>query len=373
MLALAVANYPANGRTKDVGFRSMVVEFDEMANWNVSGTATQKAYEFHYKLKTLPAYFVTSSVSVITPTPNVTISNLLSDEVISLRVAFRPTAAALKESDYSQWYDYSVKKASLAGGVIVPGEVQNLKAEVNSDTNSTHSVIITFDDPANIQSATTDNDKSIQYMVGYCTYNRFTKKESDCKTLTVFLRNTTASSQTTLNFPNMYTSNVHPPKNLELVFKVTGVSLNGTSGTETKLVKRLDPATKPDAPSNLNSTDIYASQLELTMTSKYDTAGYYVEYNNKGNATKVLLSFGAYGKTPSFKITGLKALTEYEFRAGLIKGGGSEWSALYTVKTSNITMPTPSPAPSSSNMLTSSFVTAIVAMASFLLVLSGSK
>ena len=127
---------------------------------------------------------------------------------------------------------------------MTPGQVRNLKVEVNPDTQSTHSAIFTFDNPANIQSATDPDDKSVQYIIENCIYNRFLKTSQDCAILTEILANASANSQTTLKKSSFYFSNIQPTKTKELLFKVTGVSLNGTHGPTAELIKRLDPSSR---------------------------------------------------------------------------------------------------------------------------------
>lgn len=359
MATLIAGLYPSNGRVSDSGFRHLTVQFDEMTNWNASGTATQKMYEFDFRLKDQPEYFVPSTKAVLTPHPNVTLKNLLINQKIELRVAFKPTSAALKPEDYSQWATFSVKSASEAGPVIVPGKVKNLNVMKNPNNQSTHSAIIAFNDAENIVNSNNLNDTSVQYIVEACIYNPFTKTSADCSILTVFLRNMSSTSQTTLSKPEFYTSNIHPSKTKDMLFKVTGVSLNGTHGESAELVKRLDPTSVPNAPENISSTNVYADELELSMMVDQSPSSIYIQYNIKGNATKMMKYFGTSHKYPVFKIYGLTAETEYEFQAGILtqQYGGSDWSAKYTVKTPNMTAPTPAPSttPSSASMLMSSF------------------
>lgn len=359
MATLIAGLYPSNGQVSDSGFRYLTVQFDEMTNWNASGNATQKMYEFDYKFKDQPKYFVPSTHAVLDPNPNITIKNLLINQKIELRVAFKPTPAALRSEDFSQWATFSVRDASEAGPVIVPGKVRNLNVMKNPDNESTHSAIITFNDPENIVNSNNSNDTSVQYIVEACIYNPFTKASSDCSVLTVFLRNMSSTSQTTLKRIDSYKSNIQPSKTKNMMFKVIGVSLNGTRGESAELVKRLDPTSLPKAPVNITSSDLYADELKLSMEVDQSPSSIYIQYNIKGNATKMMKYFGTSRKNPEFKIDGLTAETEYEFQAGILTQnyGGSQWSAKYTVKTTNVTAPTPAPrtTPSSASLLMSSF------------------
>ena len=72
------------------------------------------------------------------------------------------------------------------------------------------------------------------------------------------------------------------------------------------------------------------------MDLKYSPSSVYVEYNVKGNATKMPKAFGATSLRPPLTINGLEQETDYELRAGVLTAnGGSEWSATYSVKTNN--------------------------------------
>ena len=130
---------------------------------------------------------------------------------------------------------------------MIPGKVQNLTIANNTDANdhSGRKVVITFDDPANVQNASNDNDKSIQYEIQSCVYNDLIGEASNCEMLTVLLRNTSTHQQSTKNgnANGLFSSSFDPATNMEMEFRVTAVSLNGTKGEVEKKVVRLDPST----------------------------------------------------------------------------------------------------------------------------------
>ena len=113
----------------------------------------------------------------------------------------------------------------------------------NPNNRSTHSVILTWDDPTNIQQAAEgSNDKDIQYQLDICPYNRYEpKKREDCQTYAKMLK-TNGTKQTTESGLNVkfYQFNFHPDQNKEMLYILTPFALNGTKGEAGELIKRID-------------------------------------------------------------------------------------------------------------------------------------
>ena len=114
----------------------------------------------------------------------------------------------------------------------------------NPKNESTHSVILTWDDPTNIQQAEEgSNDKDIQYQLDICPYNRYepTKREG-CKTYAKMVRTKGTNQQSTESGQNVpfYGFNFHPDKENELVYMLTPIALNGTKGEVGEIYKRFD-------------------------------------------------------------------------------------------------------------------------------------
>ena len=113
----------------------------------------------------------------------------------------------------------------------------------NPDTESTHSVIVTWVDPTNIRQASALNDKDIQYKIDICTYNRFEPTKRDgCTTFGQILRNKSTINQSSLSGKDaqFYKFNFHPNKENEMLYIVTPVALNGTMGEAAEMPKRID-------------------------------------------------------------------------------------------------------------------------------------
>ena len=119
-----------------------------------------------------------------------------------------------------------------------------MKVEQNPDKKSTHSVIVTWDDPTNIQQAAEgSNNKDIQYQLDLCPYNRYEPNKRDgCKTYAKMLRVKGTNQQSTLNGidASFYGFNFHPDKANELVYILTPYALNGTKGEPVEIIKRFD-------------------------------------------------------------------------------------------------------------------------------------
>ena len=114
----------------------------------------------------------------------------------------------------------------------------------NPKNESTHSVILTWDDPTNIQQAEEgSNDKDIQYQLDICPYNRYepTKREG-CKTYAKMVRTKGTNQQSTESGQNVpfYGFNFQPDKENELVYMLTPIALNGTKGEVGEIYKRFD-------------------------------------------------------------------------------------------------------------------------------------
>ena len=126
---------------------------------------------------------------------------------------------------------------------VIPGKPLDLKIERNPDTNSTHSVIVSWNDPTNVQNAVEKNDKDIQYQLEICPYNRYTPLiRTGCMTYAKMLKNISTHSQSTQIglVPQFYQFNFHPDKENELIYILTPVALNGTKGEPATTFKRID-------------------------------------------------------------------------------------------------------------------------------------
>ena len=143
----------------------------------------------------------------------------------------------------------------------------------NPKDKSTHSVILTWDDPTNIQQAAEgSNDKDIQYQLDICTYNRYepTKREG-CKTYAKMLRTKGTNQQTTESGMNVkfYKFNFHPDQKKELLYILTPFALNGTKGEAGELIKRIDDTKSKCLPcflSILSTLFLFKFSKSLTST-----------------------------------------------------------------------------------------------------------
>ena len=119
-----------------------------------------------------------------------------------------------------------------------------MKVKKNPDTNSTHTVILTWDDPANIQQASEgSNNKNIQYQLDICPYNRYEpNKREGCQTYAKMLRTKGTNNQTTETGMDIefYKFNFHPEQENELIYILTPYALNGTKGEAGEIFKRID-------------------------------------------------------------------------------------------------------------------------------------
>lgn len=358
LVSFAACIWPGGRTITNRTYRGFTVSYDEMENAN-----NETLYAFSYEIADRPKWFF--SQSVITSgnaNPNITLSGLRINEVISFRVAAYQVGQTIKDDMYSPIVNISVKASNLAGPTLVPGMPLDVVVEDNG-SQSTHSAIVRWKDPQNIQDATNAEDKDIQYNIQTCRYNRFTEQRTDCKILAQMLRDDKKAVQSTENMPdNLYRFNLHPGKLDELAFHVTGVSLNGTSGPSAEVIKRLVPANAPQVPTNVTADNIYADQLRLYWVSVKGEN--YIKYNIKGNTTTMMKDGGS-----PMTIDGLKMNTTYEFQVGVYtkERGGSDYSTKYTVSTTDEPAPTPKPDPGSNGtMLTSSIFILVASFFTFL-------
>ena len=124
---------------------------------------------------------------------------------------------------------------------MVPGLPLNLEVLDNGSQKS-HTAIVNWDDPQNIQDSTNDMEKDIQYTLEMCRYNRFNQKKSGCKIEAEIVRNLTTTRQSTQNEDRLYRFDFQPKKADEFIYRLTGIALNGTTGPTAEVVKRLNPA-----------------------------------------------------------------------------------------------------------------------------------
>jgi len=131
---------------------------------------------------------------------------------------------------------------------VTPGPVKNIEV-VDGMNNKTKSAIVNWEDPQNVQDATEERDKDIQYRVETCKYNSLTEKSTECTLIADLLKIKNQIQQTTDQEPSLYNFNFHPEKKNEITYRVTPVSLNGTEGPSAQVIKRLDESkSKPFYP-----------------------------------------------------------------------------------------------------------------------------
>lgn len=351
--------YPVNPNIT-TGFREITISYEPLKTpINITN------YDFEVILANRPNYFVPFSSYSMNVYPNHTIKNLLIGETISYRVGARVNGKEPTKDEFSDFRNVSTKRSSLAQVSVIPGKPLNLTVIKNPDTESTHSVIVTWVDPTNIRQASALNDKDIQYKIDICTYNRFEPTKRDgCKTFGQILRNKSAINQSSLSGKDaqFYQFNFHPNKENEMLYIVTPVALNGTMGEAAEMPKRIDFTKTPPTPSNVNASDIYANQLTLSWDQGISGAQAYIEISPHHTQHEVRKA-----SSNPFVVTGLKNGTEYEFKVGIYttKNGGSGWSYKKKFTTTNEMKPTAPPA-SSSNALTASIFTTVFSVFVFL-------
>ncbi|XP_066936329.1 uncharacterized protein [Clytia hemisphaerica] len=349
LVSFAACAWPGGQRVIDSNARGFTVIHDEADNSN-----NETLYAFSYEIANKPSYFYSQGfLSTGHSSPNLTLSGLRINEIISFKVCNYQLGTTITNDLFSSATDISVKRSELAGNTLVPGIPLNLKVIAGS-SNKFHSATVTWDNPQNIQDSTNETDKSIQYKFEICRYNRFTEMKSKCEIEADILRNKASTTQSTeqTKSSKLYDFNFHPSKSDELVYRITGIALNGTAGPTAEAIARLNSTLAPKAPYNVTvalHTEIYADTLTLSWLSA-DQGVNYVRYNIKGNSTTMMKS----GSSPMV-ISGLRNSTEYEFQVGVYteRNGGSEYSVKYTASTTNEPRPTPKPG-NNGTMLTSS-------------------
>jgi len=288
LVSFAACAWPGGQRVIDSNARGFTVIHDEAENSN-----NETQYAFSYKIANKPSYFSPQNVlSAGNSSPNFTLSGLRINEIISFKVCNYQLGTTITDDLFSSATDISVKRSELAGNTLVPEIPLNLKVIAGSSLKF-HSATVTWDNPQNIQDSTNETDKSIQYKLEICRYNRFTQMKSKCEIEADILRNKTSTTQSTeqTKSSKLYHFDFQPSKSDELVYRITGIALNGTAGPTAEAIARLNSTLAPKAPYNVTAGlyTKYADTLTLSWLS-VDQGVNYVRYNIKGNSTTMMKS-----------------------------------------------------------------------------------
>ena len=83
-------DYPRNGRLYQQGYRSMIVVWDRVPNFNATGDSDGEFYEVRFELNNPPIFFPqTMTIEIAYEEPEIKFSNLLINTQVRMRVGLK--------------------------------------------------------------------------------------------------------------------------------------------------------------------------------------------------------------------------------------------------------------------------------------------
>lgn len=327
-----LVDYPKYPRYLHQDYRSIVITWDRVKDFNLTGQADGELYEIKYRLYLPPPYFPQRMITNFTHgKPVVTLRNLLVNTMLVVRVGLKYNSQ--REPDtYSPYLMFHTTQTPKNKNIELPSHVTDITLQESIIRGNESRIHLAWKTPSDVLKSSKHLFRSIQYAVRVCNYNPLTNEKTNCTAVADVVQDYSKQRQSTF-FEGLYESNeIWVKRNRDVAFLVTSVTLNGQEGSTACKVVRLDANSAPQPPFNVTVLYTTNSSLTIKWSSILNATSYRIEY-------KILersgIAFELIDGVRQVSLGGLQQGTDYEIKIAINESvnGSSVYSAPIIVRT----------------------------------------